>query len=237
MTTFIYALKCPVSGNVRYVGKANNVKERYRNHLNPCKDKNTYKRNWINSLRRRNLRPIVEVVKEVPMDEWKKWERYFIKYYKDKGYDLVNCMDGGEGLDFGNQTSFKKGHISWNIGTRMKKPCVVCGKKFEVSPSREYVYKCCSAECRKIYVSKRLNKGTFKKRHTPWNKGKKQPKLNNKGNSKPVEQIDIVSGRTINIFPSAAEAERCLGVNQDSITNNTCGRSKSAGGYVWRKVS
>jgi len=50
-----------------------------------------------------------------------------------------------------------------------------------------------------------------------------------------VLQIDIKTKKILNRFPSAAEAERQIGVNQDSITNNTNGRSKSAGGFEWKK--
>jgi len=115
-TTFIYVLKCPLSGEVRYVGKSNNPDERYKDHLNRSRDGGTYKRNWINSLRKNNLKPIFEIIKEVSVGKWKIWEKYYIKHYRDKGCKLVNIMGGGDGLTFGNQTSFKKGHIPWIKG-------------------------------------------------------------------------------------------------------------------------
>ena len=46
--TYIYILIDPFTNQIRYVGKANNPKERYKNHKNRCRDKNTHKRNWIN---------------------------------------------------------------------------------------------------------------------------------------------------------------------------------------------
>ena len=36
-TTYIYVLKCPISFEVKYVGKANNPKLRYYSHLNTSK--------------------------------------------------------------------------------------------------------------------------------------------------------------------------------------------------------
>ena len=50
-TTFIYALKDPRTNIIRYIGKANEPYKRYKKHLNKCRDKNTHKRNWINSLK------------------------------------------------------------------------------------------------------------------------------------------------------------------------------------------
>lgn len=232
-TTFIYVLKCPLSGEVRYVGKTNNPTRRYYGHLNNSRDKNTYKRNWINSLKRSCLKPIFEIVDEVDVKEWKMKEKCYIKYYRNKGCRLVNYTDGGDGLGFGNQTSFKKGIKPWNCGSRLRKICAVCNKEFEVSPSRYDYYKCCSMKCSKVYRSTSKNVGKFKKGIVPWNKDKSLCK--NTVNSKPVLQIDIKTKKILNRFPSAAEAERQIGVNQDSITNNTNGRSKSAGGFEWKK--
>lgn len=108
--TYIYVLKCPTTKEVRYVGKANDPKLRYGNHINKSRDKNTHKRNWINKLREAGLKPILEIIATVSIDEWKYWEKFYIEKYIKNGCDLVNCTDGGDGLTFGNKTSFKKGH-------------------------------------------------------------------------------------------------------------------------------
>ena len=169
MKTYIYVLICPITKQVRYVGKTNNPDERYRNHLNKAHNKGTHKRNWINSLKMKDLKPVFEIIDEVDVKDWKEKEKYYIKYYSDNGFDLVNYTNGGDGLSFGNQTSFKKGQKSWNKGTRLKKKCDVCGKKFEVSPSRYNYYKCCSMKCSRKYRSKHKNRGCFKKGVTPYN--------------------------------------------------------------------
>jgi len=108
-TTFIYALKDPRTNIIRYVGKANDPYVRYRHHLIKCRDKNTHKRNWINNLRNQNLKPILEILEEVPIDKWKEYEKMYIKKYSDEGCDLMNYTDGGDGATFANSTSFKKG--------------------------------------------------------------------------------------------------------------------------------
>lgn len=110
---FIYTLSHPITKEIRYVGKTKNLKERFHNHCNKLHNENTHKRNWIESLRRQNLKPLMSVIDEVPILEWKYWEKFWIKYLKCFGCDLVNHTSGGEGLTLGNQTSFKKGHKSW----------------------------------------------------------------------------------------------------------------------------
>lgn len=232
MNTFIYILKCPITDEVRYVGKTNNPNERYKNHLNKLHGEGTHKRNWINSLRNKGLKPIFEIIDVVDIEEWKEKEKYYIKYYRDAGCNLVNYTDGGDGLSFDNQTSFKTGEIRYKR-IRMRKICAICNNEFEVSPSRYDYYKCCSRECGNKYKKVNKNMHRFDKGHLS-NTGKQLPK--NTIRSKPVIQLDINTGKIINRFPSAAEAERQLGIKQNNITNNTCGRSKSAGGFKWKKV-
>lgn len=111
---------------VRYVGKSNNPKRRLTYHLNKIKDLGTHKRNWINSL---NFKPILEIIKEVPKNDWQKYEKYYIEYYISIGCNLVNWGDGGEGLTYGNQTSFKKGHSGKKIIAITKEGEIF--KKFE----------------------------------------------------------------------------------------------------------
>ena len=112
-TTNIYVLIDPITGHVRYVGKANNVSERYRAHLNRARDHQTHKRNWINSLKKEGLKPIIQVIDVVPITEWVFWETYWISQMKSWGFDLLNYTFGGDGATFANKGSFKKGHQVW----------------------------------------------------------------------------------------------------------------------------
>lgn len=115
-TTNIYILIDPTSNQVRYVGKTNNIAERYKNHKNRCRDVNTHKRNWINKLRKEKLYPLIEVIDVVPQNEWVYWECFWISYYKSLGCNLTNATYGGDGLSHANKTSFKKGSMPWNKG-------------------------------------------------------------------------------------------------------------------------
>jgi hypothetical protein len=94
---------------VRYVGKTNNVSQRYKAHLNRARKHQIHKKNWIEQLRKEGLKPIIEVIDIVPIDKWIFWETYWISQMKTWGFDLINYTNGGDGCTFANQTSFKKG--------------------------------------------------------------------------------------------------------------------------------
>lgn len=93
MTTFIYVLKDPFTGVVRYVGKANDPEARFSFHL---RDRTvTHKTNWIKSLK---TRPLLEVIDEIPVSEWPMWEAAYIQYFQEQGCGLVNGTVGGDGI-------------------------------------------------------------------------------------------------------------------------------------------
>lgn len=93
---YIYYLSDPITNQVRYVGKANNIKKRLYCHLSKNNlIKPTHKNNWINSLLRENIKPLIEVIDEVPLSEWEFWEKYWISQFKTWDFDLTNKTDGG----------------------------------------------------------------------------------------------------------------------------------------------
>ena len=53
-----------------------------------------------------------------------------------------------------------------------------------------------------------------------------------------IEQVDLETGKVINVFPSSAEAARSLGINGYSIRRITNGEIDriSYKEYLWRKV-
>jgi len=44
------------------------------------------------------LKPTLELIREVPIEEWEHWERTFIHWYRVLGWNVVNVTDGGEGM-------------------------------------------------------------------------------------------------------------------------------------------
>jgi hypothetical protein len=100
--TFIYALADPETDEIRYVGKADCVKERFASHLREAKTgKVSYKCNWIRQVTGKNLTPKLIVLEEVSQEDWKKAEIYYIEEFKKFGHGLTNIAKGGEGFETG----------------------------------------------------------------------------------------------------------------------------------------
>jgi len=92
--TFIYSLEYPV-GNVRYIGKSDFPQKRLKDHIKEAKQRNkSHKDKWINSLCEF---PTLKIIEQTTYEHWQDREKCWIKYYKDKGFNLVNGTDGGEG--------------------------------------------------------------------------------------------------------------------------------------------
>lgn len=207
MRTNIYALVDPRDDKIRYVGKANDVNQRLKNHLNPARYRPTHKFNWIRKLRKLGLKPYLIILDEVENEDWKFWEKWWLAMCKSWGFDLVNYTEGGDGLTYGNQTSFKKGHIPWNNGTA--KPKILKGNR---GKTEENI------------------KNQFKKNHLPWNKTKKGYSTTKR---KPILQFSL-DDVFIQEFSSCKEAAEKFNCGAENIRNAIVGRSKTAKGFIWK---
>src|SRR5208337_3042296 len=98
-TAKIYTLACPLTGEVRYLGKSIDPKSRFYHHVYEAPKCRTHKERWINNLLKQNLKPVLTVLVEVPIVEWEKWERHYIAEFRELGYRLTNGTDGGDGLE------------------------------------------------------------------------------------------------------------------------------------------
>lgn len=96
---FIYTLADPITGEIRYVGKAIDMAHRYKGHLKDTSD--THKARWVMQLTARGLKPIMEAL-EVLVDpteeEWKEAEQFWIESLKFMGFRLTNLIGGGLGV-------------------------------------------------------------------------------------------------------------------------------------------
>lgn len=113
MIAKIYCLEDPrkeisADKHIRYVGMTETtLNERLSNH---CSEKrNNHKNNWITSLKKLGLKPIINCIDEVPTSEWKFWEQHYISLFKSWGFDLLNIKLGGDGG--GKQTEETKRKI------------------------------------------------------------------------------------------------------------------------------
>lgn len=182
MSYKIYCLKDPLNGDIRYIGQTKTtLAHRLWRHVNIKEKHETHRGRWIESLKKQNLKPIIELLEicdnEVEMNNR---EIYLINEYKENGFDLVNSCDGGRGGDtFSMKSEIEKSEINKKRSESMKGKNK--GKK-------------CSEE-QKAKIRKKLL-------------GRKKPEhskiMKEKDLGKKVKQVDI-NNNLIKIWPSFKE--------------------------------
>lgn len=113
----IYALYGPREGEerIRYVGYTSKTLEnRINEHcFESAKIANSHRTKWVRSLLRANVRPAGMCLEHVTETNWKEREQFWIKTLRERGFNLVNSTDGGEGLI--NPTDEVRGRISQSV--------------------------------------------------------------------------------------------------------------------------
>lgn len=107
MTIYIYGLRDPLTDEIRYIGKTNNIKARYSHHI-ACNDVNKHKINWILSLKELKLKPELVILEKTNEQEWEEREKYWIKHGRDNGWRLTNISDGGMNNYMANENIIDK---------------------------------------------------------------------------------------------------------------------------------
>lgn len=92
-TTFIYALCEPGTRTIRYIGKTNNPKKRFKEHVNWSSRATTYLGRWLGSLK---SPPEMITIREVDTNGCQEEIKY-IDLGRRLGLALVNATNGGEG--------------------------------------------------------------------------------------------------------------------------------------------
>lgn len=87
----IYGLTDPKTGEVRYIGKANDPEKRLAGHMRDMTRRNTPLYCWM----RKNGKPGLVVLSENCQD-WKSEERRIIAEYRAASARLLNVADGGD---------------------------------------------------------------------------------------------------------------------------------------------
>jgi hypothetical protein len=206
---YIYTLKDPLSDDVKYCGKTNNIKVRLSGHL---KDKryNKEKCQWITYFKLKGLKPILEVIDIVDDDNWDFWEKYWISQLKTWGFDLFNKTDGGEYSVTGfRHTEEAKKKISDSQ----------IGKKLNI-------------EWRKN-ISNGKKGIKFSDNHL---KNLSLSHIGQSNSNKSIYQIDINTGEILKKFNSITDAYKELKLNfkNSSLISSACNdKVKVAYGYYW----
>ena len=92
----IYTLSDPDTGEVRYVGKANDAEQRLRSHLRDSAKRKTPLYSWLRKLTAERKSPTMQVLRVVDESDWEAAERDAIACYRIAG-GLLNLADGGAG--------------------------------------------------------------------------------------------------------------------------------------------
>lgn len=200
----IYQLIDPRTNKIRYVGRTTQkLPARLKKHLR-SNDK-TYRTNWITSLKNKNLEPIIELICIAKShEECCELERFYIKEYRDNGYNLINATDGGEGC-FGFKHNLEsKMRMSLLAIERMKDSEKIeslrqKGLKHWEDTSDEY----------------KLNN------------------IINQPHRKNISQFTL-DGKFIKEYLSLREIERELGYFRANITPCIKGEFKQAYGFIWK---
>lgn len=91
----IYVLKDYFTQEVRYVGVTTKLlRQRLSQHLYDAKKKGTHKRNWINSLLKKDVKPTIELLEICNYKNWEEREIHWISNYNN----LTNTREGGAGV-------------------------------------------------------------------------------------------------------------------------------------------
>lgn len=113
--TYIYALFCPIDFSMKYIGKSYDPYRRLKDHMADFRDCPIDRMLWIDELKIKKLKPIVEILDCVEIEKWQFWEEFYIGYFKSLGIPLFNKR-AGNGLTYKISTTFRKGNVPHNLG-------------------------------------------------------------------------------------------------------------------------
>jgi hypothetical protein len=96
---YIYALKDPITDEVVYIGKTKNFKKRLRDHHRIEKRIRCRLDRWKIKMHHLGLKAKMEILLVCDENEnVNEQEKLFIKSFKEKGINLLNMTEGGDGL-------------------------------------------------------------------------------------------------------------------------------------------
>ncbi len=247
--TFIYSLSDPRTNEVRYIGKANDLNQRFKHHVSHREK--TYKGNWICGLKNSGLLPLIEVVDMVPESEWHFWEQYYISQFKSWGFNLTNACDGGIGNNgwvATDETKLKMrnaqlGKTHTDEAKEKQRLAKLGGKLTEETKEKlrkanlgkkqplEAIAKTAAAN------RGRKNTEEMKRLLSEKFKGIKIPKdvleRRAKSQSKPILQFDL-NDNFLKEYPSLKAAKMDINPKSNGLSDALKGRYKTWSGFKWK---
>lgn len=244
--TKIYTLICPITSDVKYIGKTiKPLDKRLSEHKSDLRGNNKRK-NWIRKLAKIGLQPEIALVEEVDSD-WEFWERYWICQFRAWGFDLKNQTAGGEGATGRVVSPEVRKRISDSQKGRKRNPQQIANAVNGRMARSGYVS---TVEQRKKQSEKLKGKPKTElhrmkaaeaSRGVGWNEAAKLKMSRAKQGIrvrhllKPVVAV-LSTGEAV-YFECVRDGARYFNIKETSISNCLKGRSKTSGGITWKYLS
>jgi len=223
MTTYIYTLEHPITNEIRYIGKTNSPERRLHHHWTVGHKSNNKTGNWLKSLKKLKLKPIMTIIDETT-DDWQQLEMYWISQFKTWGFKLTNHTNGGEGAYGGGQ---------WNnvSVTAFTKEGVII-KSFESQKQCAQYFNTTQGNVKAVVTGKnilllkkyQIKLGILKENINPAPKYKSYEWSNKPNNHWLSKQIKCIEDDLV--FNSQTEASKYYNISVTTINNIINGRSK-----------
>jgi group I intron endonuclease len=219
----IYKLIDPITNQVRYIGLTfNDLKQRLKSH---CAEKSkSHKSSWINQLKLKGMKPLIELIEEniSSYEECCEREIYWIEKYKCEGHPLTNMATGGNKNKKMSDETRKK--MSESAKNRLFKLILTEEIKSKISQSSKKRFEK-DSEKEKLRISNKR----FEDSKT------KEQKMNDIliQNPKRVFQYDKEMN-LITEFPSIKNAAKITGLGPGNIAKCCKHKIVYVGGFVWR---
>lgn len=221
----IYKLIDPISNEIRYIGLTfNDLKQRLKSH---CYERSkSHKSNWINQLKSKGLKPLIESIEGdiSSYDDVCEREIYWIDKYKSEGHPLTNMASGGN----------KNKKMSEESRKRMSDSQIDRYKTYKLVLSNN-VKKIMSDKTKKRFESEyeREKLRISNKRYEDSKTEDQKLKDILIQNSKSVYKYDI-DMNLINIYPSINNAAKINNLEHGNISKCCKNIIRMVGGFVWR---
>ena len=239
MKYYIYTLSHPITNEVKYIGKTNNISKRYSAHLN---DKSkSYKNSWIKSLLNEDLLPVIEILEEFDNELLcYNAEIYWIEQFRSWGFNLTNLQTGGIG---GNSESLK---LDKNPNAKISIETVLSIKNYLLNTDKTIEELALIHDCKESTIQnikygswseitgftgkeKWVRKASVEKRRNAL----KDCGLYERQSIK-VLQYDL-DNNFIQKFNSISEASEKTNTNRTSLSQCLNNKLKSANKFIWKR--
>jgi len=252
---FIYTLSSSSNpDDIRYVGKAKNLKDRLRRHIGKyyLNIEDNYKNRWIKSELSKGNTIIINEIESVNESNWQEREKFWIQELKSRGFNLTNSTEGGDGIiltpdiiERRNQTRidnteeknkeiFEKFNLRFEDEFWKAERICECGSVVKYTNVKKYSI---IANIKRSQREKRLcfNCKSIGEKNHFYGKKLNDGKLKQERYGKKIQQFDL-NGNLIAEYNSIREASEKTGIDRKSISNCSKGVKSynTAGGFKFK---